>query len=120
MVRLAPHMLRWTTMALAAMVLYLSAPGRADAHISPEHTGVTAIAPAALTPGLVNDPATEADAEDESHCHGSLECFVTLFVPDAGRATSTRDAHVTRFTPETTAFIGTVLGRDPPVPIAFV
>lgn len=58
--------------------------------------------------------------DEEAHCHGAIECFVTFFFEaDAIGAASDLPAKAPVFaTPQ--RYRGTSLTRDPPVPIFFV
>ena len=78
-----------------------------------------AFAHTSLTAEPTIDLSTHS-GDEEAHCHGAIECFVTFFVETSVvRTTSdlSSDAHVVA---KPKQYRGTSLTRDPPVPILFV
>lgn len=78
-----------------------------------------AVAHTSLTAEPTKNLSTHS-GDEEAHCHGAIECFVTFFFEAVViRSTSdlSEDAHVIA---KPKQYCGTSLNRDPPVPILFV
>ena len=66
------------------------------------------------------DPVVELLSDDqdaEDHCHGAIECVVTLYLQETIDYSSSGNWAVKQLTLTGQNLAGVKLGRDPPVPI---
>lgn len=93
-------------LAMFASIVMTFVPTDAAAHTAPS-----------------NDPSVEIALDDESdgssHCHGEIECVVTLFLENTleGNSKTKPKAEFVALTAD--SLVSVSLGRDPPIPIIF-
>lgn len=76
---------------------------------------------AAAHSSLTPDPVAEvhlAGPDGEAHCHGAIECVVTLYLQDTFEHPPTDKPASQQDTLAGANLVGVKLGRDPPVPIS--
>lgn len=92
--------------AMVASIVLILVPTDAAAHTLPN-----------------NDPPMEFALDDgsdgDAHCHGAIECVVTLFLENSldGKSNTKPTAEFVAFTAD--SLVSVSLGRDPPIPILF-
>lgn len=90
-------------LALAVASVLVVVPSEAVAHTSPKAE-------------MIVELHGEA-SEGQAHCHGAIECVVTLFLQDArsrSRSSSPREYY---FPSVGRSLSGVSIGHDPPIPI---
>lgn len=72
---------------------------------------------------LVAEPSIDLSshtADEESHCHGAIECFVTLYFEALPVRAPSDVSSETPTSGLVKQYRGTSLTRDPPIPIFFL
>lgn len=72
---------------------------------------------------LVAEPSIDLSshtADEEAHCHGAVECFVTLYFEALPVRAPSDISSETPTSGPVKQYRGTSLSRDPPVPILFL
>lgn len=88
--------------AIAALIFILS-PNEAAAHSS-----------------LISDSVAEVQVDEqdsEAHCHGAIECVVTLYLQTTFEYPHSDDPVSQHGTLADVGYAGIKLGREPPIPI---